>query len=69
MPNLNEPTPQRAREILTGRVLLLVFGFAVLSFLVAIDHPHWFSIRPATGTSVAMAQAAAPASSEDAEHP
>ncbi|MBB4857888.1 hypothetical protein HNO88_001202 [Novosphingobium chloroacetimidivorans] len=65
MPNSDQPTAQRTREILVGRLLLLVFGFGVLSFLVAIDHPDWFAIRPATGTSVAMANAAAPVNSED----
>lgn len=33
---------------------LFLFGLAVLAFLVAIDRPEWFHIRPATGTSVAL---------------
>jgi len=50
---------RRARDAFTGRALLLAFGLFVLTFLVAIDRTEWFSIRPATGTSVAMAHAAA----------
>jgi len=52
---------QRLREILLGRILLLAFGLGVLGYLVAIDRTEWFSIRPATGTSIAMANASAAA--------
>ena len=44
-------------ETFASRALLLLFGIGVLGFLVAIDHPQWFSIRPATGTSIAMSRA------------
>lgn len=60
---MSQPDPretQRMRETLAGRLMLLGFGFAVLTFLVAIDRADWFAIRPATGTSIAMANAAAP---------
>lgn len=43
-----------------GSLLLLGFGLAVLAFLVAIGRPHWFEVRPATGTAVAMSHAATP---------
>lgn len=49
---------ERLRESLLGNGLLFLFGCGVLAFLVAIDRPNWFSIRPATGTSIAMAQSA-----------
>lgn len=52
----------RIREIMIGRVLLIAFGLGVLGYLVAIDRTEWFSIRPATGTSIAMANASAAAS-------
>jgi cytoskeletal protein RodZ len=52
--------PKPDREALTGRALLFAFGLGVLAFLVAIDHVEWFAIRPATGTSLAMANAATP---------
>jgi hypothetical protein len=39
---------------------VLGFGLAVLAFLVAIDRPHWFQIRPVSGTAAAMAYAATP---------
>lgn len=48
---------KRMIEVFTGRVLLVLFGLGVLGFLVAIDRSEWFSIRPATGTSIAMAKA------------
>jgi hypothetical protein len=48
---------QRMIEVFTGRALLLLFGLGVLGFLVAVDRAEWFSIRPATGTSIAMAKA------------
>jgi hypothetical protein len=47
-------------ETLFTSLMLLVFGLGVLGFLVAIDHPEWFRLRPASGTAAAMAQAAAP---------
>lgn len=48
---------KRMIEVFTGRALLLLFGLGVLGFLVAVDRSEWFSIRPATGTSIAMANA------------
>lgn len=57
----NRPDYNRARETMIGRLLLLAFGVGVLTFLVAIDRAEWFSIRPATGTSIAMAAASASA--------
>jgi hypothetical protein len=53
------------RETMVGRLLLLAFGFGVLSFLVAIDRSEWFSLRPATGTSIAMAAASTSARDND----
>ena len=58
MANPNDPHAN-PREVLTGRALLVLFGFGVLGFLVAIDRADWFAIRPATGTSMAMANASA----------
>jgi hypothetical protein len=48
---------KRMIEVLTGRALLLLFGLGVLGFLVAIDRADWVSMRPATGTSIAIARA------------
>jgi len=42
---------------LKGTMALLGVGLAILAFLVAIDRPQWFHIRPATGTSLAMSHA------------
>ncbi|SEN07953.1 hypothetical protein SAMN05192583_1969 [Sphingomonas gellani] len=40
-----------------GSLILLTFGLLVLAFLVAIDRPHWFTVKPATGTAAAMSYA------------
>ncbi len=40
-----------------GPIGLLGFGLFVLAFLIAIDRPHWFSIRPVSGTAAAMSLA------------
>jgi hypothetical protein len=39
-------------------LMLLAFGLFILAYLVAIDRPHWFRVKPATGTAAAMAIAA-----------
>jgi hypothetical protein len=57
MQDEHKPDANRMRETMVGRLLLLAFGLGVLSFLVAIDRAEWFSLRPATGTSIAMAAA------------
>ncbi|WP_404479656.1 hypothetical protein [Novosphingobium sp. BL-52-GroH] len=56
MRNMNAAERARLRESLVGNLLLLLFGCGVLAFLVAADRVNWFSIRPATGTSIAMAR-------------
>lgn len=56
MRRMTEADRTRLRESLTGNLLLLLFGCGVLAFLVAADRVNWFSIRPATGTSIAMAR-------------
>jgi hypothetical protein len=48
---------QEASHRLKGTMALLGVGLAILAFLVAIDRPQWFHIRPATGTSLAMSHA------------
>jgi hypothetical protein len=45
-----------------GSMMLLVFGLAILAFLVAIDRPHWFKLRPVSGAAAAMSYAAQPPS-------
>ena len=61
MTDNTKPGAGPERETIMGRVLLLAFGLGALSFLVAIDRTDWFSIQPATGTSIAMAAASASA--------
>ncbi|HEX7822206.1 MAG TPA: hypothetical protein VF463_16475 [Sphingobium sp.] len=37
--------------------MLLSFGLGILAFLIAIDRPEWFTLRPASGTAAAMSKA------------
>ena len=57
-----QPFDKRDRHALLetwrGSWKFLLFGVAVLAYLVAIERPQWFVLRPATGTAVAMARAA-----------
>lgn len=48
----------RLRQSLIGNFLLLLFGLGVLGFLVAVDRTEWFTLRPVSGTSVALSHAA-----------
>ncbi|QSR16953.1 hypothetical protein [Novosphingobium sp. KA1] len=48
----------RLRQSLIGNFLLLLFGLGVLGFLVAVDRAEWFTLRPVSGTSVALSHAA-----------
>jgi hypothetical protein len=68
-PNATSPNDARleAQRRLRGTMGLLSVGLAVLAFLVAIDRPEWFHIRPATGTSIALSHAMGEASSTKAQ--
>ncbi|WP_260924868.1 hypothetical protein [Novosphingobium sp. 9] len=59
MRQFDELKQRNATESLRSTLLLLLFGLGTLGFLVAADHPQWFSIRPASGSSFAMSQAVA----------
>jgi len=37
--------------------MLLAFGLGMLAFLVAIDRPEWFHMRPMSGTASALSNA------------
>ena len=58
-----------ALETWRGSWKFLAFGLIVLAYLVAIERPQWFVLRPATGTAIALASAAeaAPAKKSDAD--
>ncbi|WP_333571039.1 hypothetical protein [Sphingomonas sp.] len=45
-------------ERLRSSVALLLFGLGTLAFLIAIDRPEWFHLRPGSGTAAAMSHAA-----------
>lgn len=53
------PSDDRTAATLKSSVLMLCFGLGILGFLIAIERPHWFELRPATGTAAAMSAAAA----------
>ncbi len=48
----------RRMERLRSSVALLLFGLGTLAFLIAIDRPEWFHLRPGSGTAAAMSHAA-----------
>ncbi len=56
MRNMTDADRARLRESFISNGLLFLFGCGVLAFLVTVDRVDWFSIRPATGTSIAMAR-------------
>ena len=47
-------------EQLRASLFLLAFGLCTLAFLIAIDRPEWFELRPASGTAAAMSNAGTP---------
>ncbi len=51
----------RRKERLRSAIALLMFGLGTLAFLIAIDRPEWFHLRPASAAAEAMSQAAMPA--------
>ncbi|WP_019515707.1 hypothetical protein [Sphingomonas sp. Mn802worker] len=55
-----DPRHRSLLESIRASLLMLGFGLSVLAFLIAIDRPEWFHLRPATGTAAAMANASAP---------
>lgn len=57
MPGPNDTNRQAPHDTLRGSLLFLVFGISMLAFLIAIDRPEWFVLKPATGTAVAMSAA------------
>lgn len=63
---MHDPQTQFRSLIESARasLLMLAFGLSVLAFLIAIDRPEWFHLRPATGTAAAMANASTNARAE-----
>ena len=53
----NKDNRHAPHDTLRGSLLFLVFGIGMLVFLIAIDRPGWFVLKPATGTAVAMSAA------------
>ena len=52
-------TRSETRDAIRSSMFLLVFGVAVLTFLVSIDRVKWFHIKPFTGAAAAMSLASA----------
>jgi hypothetical protein len=65
MRHMSDAERTRLRQSLVGNFLLLLFGLGVLGFLVAIDRADWFTLRPVSGTSVALSHAATSAHGGD----
>lgn len=49
--------PLTPRQRTWSSIAVLVFGLIALVFLVVIDRPHWFHIRPISGAAAAMSYA------------
>lgn len=69
MRQFEEQDSKSVMERLRGSLMMLSFGLVVLGYLVAIDRPEWFSVRPASGTAAAMANASTTAAKPLAEKP
>ena len=52
-------------ETIRASLIMLCFGLGILAFLISIDRPQWFHIRPVSGTAAAMSQAASPSAEQD----
>lgn len=52
-----DPREKTLVETVRASLIMLCFGLGVLAFLVAIDRPEWFHIRPVSGTAAAMSNA------------
>jgi len=68
---MHQDKEQQSRErlrSLAATLMMLAFGLAILAFLIAIDRPHWFHIRPASGTAVALSHAASSESGGGGDH-
>jgi len=65
---MQDPVSRHRSLIESARasLLMLAFGLSVLAFLIAIDRPEWFHVRPATGTAAAMANASTQPMSDQA---
>ncbi len=57
MPHSSDPENNVTNASWRSALTLIVFGFGILAFLVAIDHPQWFRLKPSTGTAMAMSKA------------
>jgi len=53
----NDDNRHAPHDTLRGSLMFLMFGISMLAFLIAIDRPEWFVLKPATGTAVAMSAA------------
>lgn len=54
----DRPETPRTTPSFLASFFVLAFGLGALAFLIAIERPHWFRLRPASGTAAAMWHAA-----------
>lgn len=55
---MSDEDRRRLMERLRSSLAMLLFGVGTLAFLIAIDRPEWFHLRPANGTAEAMSHSA-----------
>ncbi len=44
-------------ETIKASLMMLCFGLGILAFLIVIERPEWFHIRPVSGAAAAMVEA------------
>ena len=57
MRNGDENSNRWAIESLQTSLLGVCFGLFILLFLIAVDRPHWFQLKPMSGVANALSLA------------
>lgn len=66
----DEEQDVQTEQAFKSSLVLVCFGLFLLAFLIAIDRPHWFRLRPMAGVAQALSLAGEPnAVRRDAGHP
>ena len=60
-----KPSDNKRSESLGATLFVLAFGLGTLGFLVAVDHPEWFHIRPISTAAGALYMASHPDNASD----
>jgi len=58
MDDNHSPAAQNGETVLRARLNVLMFGLFIFAFLFLTGRQHWFELRPASTTAVAISNAA-----------